>query len=234
MTSAASYPPASAVASFSTKLALLSRLLSYPAADFEQVLSMALATVGGLPLAEFQQALSELDQDQREELYTATFDVMPRCVPYVSIHLFGEENFKRGEFMAALNSQYELQQFDTEGELPDHLAVILGYAASLNEPARRELVEFCLLGPLAKIHSALPDDHPYRFALVALDDTLRGNYPGIQAPLSPLDQMRQHGLCPTVTDGCNCGPQPQPIIDGPLEHGLAAQAGGSSTSSLTF
>ena len=234
MTSATTCPPASVAASFSTKLALLGRLLSYPAADFEQVLAAALAAVGGLPLAAFQRALGELNQDQREELYTATFDVMPRCVPYVSIHLFGEENFKRGEFMAALNSQYELQQFDTAGELPDHLAVLLGYAASLDEPARRELVEFCLLGPLAKIHSALPDDHPYRFALDGLDDTLRGSYPGIQAPLSPFDQMRQHGLCPTVSDGCHCGPQPQPIIDGPLEHGLAAQAGTSSDSSPTL
>ena len=55
-------------------------------------------------LARFAAGMSPLTTDEREELYTATFDVTPACVPYVSIHLFGEENFKRGEFMAALHA----------------------------------------------------------------------------------------------------------------------------------
>lgn len=203
-------------------LALLGRLLCYPGADFDEVLAEALAGVESLALVAFRGAICALSQDEREELYTATFDVTPRCVPYVSIHLFGEENFKRGEFMAALHSQYALQGLDTGGELPDHLAVLLGYAATLGEPARRELVEFCLLGPLGKIIGSVPDEHPYRFVLTAVDATLRAHYPGIKAPLSPLEQMRQHGLCPTVADGCNCGPVPAAgarpagsILDGP-------------------
>jgi nitrate reductase delta subunit len=196
-------------------LALLGRLLAYPGADFDEILAQAQETLDSLPLLAFRSALAALTPDEREELYTDTFDVTPRCVPYVSIHLFGEENFKRGEFMAALQSQYEQAGFDSGGELPDHLAVLLRYAATLAEPARRELVEFCLLGPLAKISQALPDDHPYRFVLEAVDETLREHYPGIEAPLSPLEQMRQHGICPTVSDGCNCGPVSPPIIDGP-------------------
>lgn len=214
----------------SEALSCLGRLLSYPSADFDEAIDEALATLDSLPLLAFRSAIRELTWTQREELYTATFDVTPRCVPYLSIHLFGEENFKRGEFMAALNSQYEQSGFETEGELPDHIAILLRYAATLSDPARRELVEFCLLGPLAKITAALPDDHPYRLLLDTVDATLRGQYPGIEAPLSPLEQMRQHGLCPTVSDGCHCGPASAPIIDGPGDIDLTADAGATSHS----
>ena len=189
-----------------TNLDLLSRLLGYPGADFDDLLTQALDAMDSLPLIAFQSAMDALTHDAREELYTATFDVMPQCVPYVSIHLFGEENFKRGEFMAALHSQYAQTDFQTHGELPDHIALLLRYAATLGEPARRELVEFCLLGPLVKITAALPEDHPYRFVLDAVKETLRTAYPGIQVALSPVEQMRQHGSCPTVSDGCHCGP----------------------------
>jgi nitrate reductase assembly molybdenum cofactor insertion protein NarJ len=198
-----------------TALAVLGRLLSYPMADFDDVLDLAKESVDSLHLLAFRNAINPLTHDEREELYTATFDVTPRCVPYASIHLFGEENFKRGEFMAALHSQYEQVGFDTFGELPDHIAVLLRYASTLGEPARRELVEFCMLRPLEKITQSLPEDHPYLHILNAADETLRAHYPGIEAPLSPLDQMRQHGICPTVSDGCNCGPVSTPIIDGP-------------------
>jgi nitrate reductase molybdenum cofactor assembly chaperone len=196
-------------------LAVLGRLLEYPGTDFDDLLAHARESVDSPALVAFGQTISLLNPDEREELYTATFDVTPRCVPYASIHLFGEENFKRGEFMAALHSQYEQAAFDTCGELPDHLAVLLRYASTLGEPARRELVEFCMLHPLEKIIQSLPGDHPYFHLMNAVDETLRSHYPGIETPLSPLDQMRQHGICPTVSDGCNCGPVSTPIIDGP-------------------
>ena len=204
-------PPSSLPAT----LTALGCLLTYPGPDFDEILTQSQDAIDSLPLLAFCNALRSLTADEREELYTATFDVTPRCVPYVSIHLFGEENFKRGEFMAALHSQYEQVGFVTGGELPDHLAILLRYAATLGEPARRELVEFCLLGPVGKIMDALPDEHPYRFLLEALDESLRAHYPGIEPPLSPLEQMRQHGICPTVSDGCNC----DPIVDGPLDDG---------------
>jgi nitrate reductase molybdenum cofactor assembly chaperone len=207
-----------------TALSLLSRLLTYPSGDFDDVLVQALETMDSLPLIAFRSAMDDLTRDQHEELYTATFDVTPRCVPYTSIHLFGEENFKRGEYMAALHSQYEQVGFDPVGELPDHIAVLLRYAATLVEPARRELVAFCILGPLAKITNALPEDHPYRFVLDAVDETLRSAYPGIEVPPSPAEQMRQHGTCPTVADGCGCGLVASPIIDGPTDDDSSAEA----------
>lgn len=196
-----------APASIETILARLGLLLAYPG---EGRLTGA-GEVPGLDLT----SLEALSPDEREELYTATFDVNPRCVPYLSIHLFGEENFKRGEFMAALHRQYEMRGFDPGRELPDHIGVLLRYAAILEEPERRELVEFCILGPLGKLLASLDGAHPYRPLLVAADEALRTNYPGIRPALSPLEQMRQHGVCPTSNPGgcSSCGP----IVDGPAD-----------------
>jgi nitrate reductase delta subunit len=148
-----------------------------------------------------------LSQDEREELYTATFDVTPACVPYVSIHLFGEENFKRGEFMAALSARYAAAGFETRGELPDHLSVLLRFLAQTDEAERRELVQFCLLGPLGKMIVSLSDENPYRALLKAVREVLTVAYPDLQAALSPLEQMQSHGAaCTTADTGCGgCG-----------------------------
>jgi nitrate reductase delta subunit len=225
----------SATATLVATLGLCGRLLGYPGADFEQTLDLASATVDSHRFVAFRGAMAALTHDAREELYTATFDVTPQCVPYASIHLFGEENFKRGEFMAALHSRYELLEFATAGELPDHVAVLLRYASMLGEAERRELLEFCLLGPLAKMIRMLAENHPYRFLLEAVDELLHAHYPGLLPALSPLEQMRQHGICPTVSDACNCGPLPLAaarasarIVDGPADVDSPAEAGAPS------
>jgi nitrate reductase assembly molybdenum cofactor insertion protein NarJ len=134
-------------------------------------------------------ALDGLTQEEREELYTATFDVTPSCVPYVSIHLFGEENFKRGEFMAALHARYAQAGFDTRGELADHIAVLLRFAAHVDESERREMAEFCLMRPLEKMMAALPVTNPYRRVL----EEARGLFDGLAAVPLPVEQMQMHG-----------------------------------------
>jgi len=165
-------------------------------------------------LKHFTTAISVLAPPQREELYTATFDVTPACVLNVSIHLFGEENFKRGEFMAGLQARYSQTGFSTMGELPDHLSVLLRFAAQTDETERRELVEFCLLGPVTGMIAAFNESNPYRTLLEAVRDTLRHAYPGMQPPPSPLEQMRSHGAgCATASPACAC--VPMRINDGP-------------------
>lgn len=183
------------------QLQTLSRLLEYPAEqDYGQ----------------FSPALATLSQDEREELFTATFDVTPACVPYVSIHLFGEENFKRGEFMAALSARYAAAGFDTRGELPDHLAMLLRFLAQTDEAERRELIQFCLLGPLGKMIAALTEENPYRALLETVREVLTSAYPDLQPAPSPVEQMQTHSACNTVAAGCGgCSITP------PLHHSIA-------------
>jgi nitrate reductase molybdenum cofactor assembly chaperone NarJ/NarW len=157
-------------------------------------------------LQRFVGAMSALSPDEREELYTATFDVMPACVPYVSIHLFGEENFKRGEFMAGLQARYAEAGFSAGGELPDHLCVLLRFAAQAGETERRELVEFCLLGPLGRMMEGLSEANPYRALLESVRETLQSACPGVRPAASPVEQMRSHGTaCDGTGAGCGCG-----------------------------
>jgi nitrate reductase molybdenum cofactor assembly chaperone NarJ/NarW len=191
-----------------TQLSALALLLEYPGADFEARLSGAALgrDAATTAWARFSAGMSALSADAREELYTATFDVTPACVAYVSIHLFGEENFKRGEFMAGLRARYQEASFDCQGELPDHLSVLLRFAGSTGEAERRELVEFCLLGPINKMIAALATENPYRALLEVVRAVLQGAYPEVQPAPSPLEQMQQHGsACTTITTGCNCG-----------------------------
>lgn len=183
------------------RLHALARLLEYPGADFAARLAAA-------PPGDYA-ALAALTNDAREELFAATFDIAPSCVPYVSIHLFGEENFKRGEFMAALRARYAAAGFDSGGELPDHLAVLLRFAACVTSDEWRELTAFCLLGPLAGMLAALPAAHPYRAVLLAVERELHAVCPNVHAVPSPFEQMRTHGAgCGSCAARCEVEDEP--------------------------
>jgi nitrate reductase molybdenum cofactor assembly chaperone len=194
---------------FTTKLSALAGLLEYPGTGFGDRMSH-----GGPAAPRFAAGIASFTPDECEELYTSTFDVTPSCVLYVSIHLFGEENFKRGEFMAGLQARYQEAGFSATGELPDHLSVLLRFAAQAGNAERREIAEYCLLGPVAKMIAILNVANPYRALLEEVREALQGGYPGLQPALSPIEQMRRHGMaCDTVNTTCGCGPAQ--IRDGP-------------------
>lgn len=182
-------------------LRALATLLEYPDGQLENRLAEALQAADdpGLaptvaePLARFAAAMQAMAPARREELHAATFEVTPACVPYVSIHLFGEENYQRGAFMAALRERFHEVGFTGGNELPDHLAVLLRFAAQAGEPEGRELAEFCLLGPLDRMGSGLSESHPYRELLAAIRAAVQAGYPGLEPAPTPVDQMRQHG-----------------------------------------
>jgi nitrate reductase assembly molybdenum cofactor insertion protein NarJ len=128
---------------------------------------------GSTSLVLFQKALSGLSWDQKEEAYLRAFDITPLAVPYVSIHLFGEESYKRGEFMAKFLESHQLHGFDCGTELPDHVAVMLRFAGKLQAEERREMLELCLKEPVRKMTFSLKkSDHPYQFLLQAFLDVI--------------------------------------------------------------
>lgn len=192
----------------------LARLLEYPDAEFARGMAQCVRELRGvhaeaaglLEGAQFQ--FAALTSDQIEEIYTHTFDITPSCVAYVSIHLFGEENFKRGEFMATLKDRYTQLGFDDRGELPDHLSVLLRFAAIVDEDERRELYGFCLLSPLRKMIKSLEPSNPYTPVLRAIETALQAEFPDLEAAPLPVEQMRQSGVlnCSGFTPlACNCG-----------------------------
>jgi nitrate reductase delta subunit len=124
-------------------------------------------------LAQFRTALGDPNAPFAEESYLRAFDIAPLCVPYVSVHLFGEENYRRGEFMARLHEAYAKEGFEPGTELPDHLSVLLRFAPKLTNEERRELLGLCLRGPLEAMRGALEKaKSPYRLLLQALWETI--------------------------------------------------------------
>lgn len=189
----------------------LASCLEYPGADFMERLSFCekqLAdSLSSARFAVFSQKMGELTEEQREELFTRTLDILPSCVPYVSIHLFGEENFKRGELMARLSHEYAQRGFDAGGELPDHLVTLLRYVAVLPRDEFRDLAEYCLLGPIASMISAVGASNPYCALLESLQAVIKAEFPGLVPVPLPRErnfknQMAQRGEITACGSGC--------------------------------
>lgn len=104
-----------------------------------------------------------------QEYYVQTFDLMPSCSLYISVHLFGEESFKRAELMAGLRGAYESRGVCATTELPDHLAVVLRQSPRLTDEEWSELVHLCLLPALTiMIRKLEKGANPYSFLLKTL------------------------------------------------------------------
>lgn len=110
-----------------------------------------------------------------EEVYTSTFDLQPVCWPYVGYQLFGE-SYKRGMFMASLRGTYRHCNYDPGDELPDHIAVVLGFLGSswqMEPEVARDLLHVCLKPALVGMLQAMGKARsPYRAVLEALAEVV--------------------------------------------------------------
>ena len=118
---------------------LFADLVGYPT---PALAGQALETAAGVEVAqaaallhEFHSFVEQASPARLEELYTGTFDLQAVCYPYVGYHLFGE-SYKRGMFMAQLSAGYRERGFSAGKELPDHVAVILRFLATVHAAER--------------------------------------------------------------------------------------------------
>ena len=154
-------------------LALLGEVLAHPDAGTRSRLGhftrLAAATPTAAAAAEaFCAEVRDLSLDALGEIYTRTFDVMPSCVPYLSVHLFGEESFHRARLMSGLHEALHAARVDARGELPDHLAVVLRAAPALDPDLWADLVDFVVRASLHAMSELLATtDNPYRHLLRA-------------------------------------------------------------------
>ncbi len=139
----------------------LGACLEYPSEDSQGYVQMAMkqsesvsAEAAGY-LKDFYAQVGALDIPVQQEHYVKTFDVMPQCSLYLSIHLFGEESFKRAELMTGLKSVYEKHGPFGMTELPDHLGVVLKLNSLFEDSEWFELVTFCISQALPKMIAEL-------------------------------------------------------------------------------
>ncbi|MCZ7545965.1 MAG: nitrate reductase molybdenum cofactor assembly chaperone [Anaerolineae bacterium] len=132
-------------------------------------------------LGEFAAFVAATPPGRLEEIYTAAFDLDATYYPYVSYHLLGE-SYTRSAFIVELKARYQVQGFDVENELPDHLVVILRFLAGCDDAAlAAELIDDALRPALARMvgQEAAEDANPYRAVLQALHLALEPQAAGV-------------------------------------------------------
>ncbi len=136
---------------------LFADLLEYPQSDLTESVREceALVSPGNPEAAALLDPLRSFVADAPlgdiQELYTRTFDLDATYHPYVGHHLFGE-SYKRSAFMVGLKERYKAYDFVVEGELPDHLAVMLRYLSLCEDDDQvAEIVRDAMVPALEKM-----------------------------------------------------------------------------------
>jgi len=147
----------------------LARLLDYPQGkeelqkSYESVATYLRQSGIASPVAPFGELVRSSTLAELQEDYVAHFDFNPAAAPYLGHHLYGD-NQKKGAYMIKVKQEYGRYDFEPEGnELPDHLAVLLGFLAHLSsrgeDAARRQFIEEMVLPGLNKlVASCAPRD----------------------------------------------------------------------------
>lgn len=159
----------------------LGSCLEYPVNDSRETLQSLIQQIASVRdpaciyLKEFLSQMETMELSKRQEYYVQSFDLTPHCSLYLSVHLFGEESFKRSELMVGLKGAYEKHGAIPITELPDHLAVVLKQNALLSEEEWSEIVSMCILPVLPKMIVKLERfNNPYALVLKAVQALLMG------------------------------------------------------------
>jgi nitrate reductase delta subunit len=168
-------------------LAALAELLAYPRPEPDAT-TQALARArrdapegAASPLARFATWVERTGATEREEAYSATFDLAPKAPPYVGHQLCGESTV-RGAFLARLVQIHAAYGFRTAGELPDHLSEVLRFLAVADGQERDELLRDGAIVAVDKMLEAMDRSDPHRDLLVAAAAVLRVD-PGAELPV---------------------------------------------------
>ncbi|WP_024287557.1 nitrate reductase molybdenum cofactor assembly chaperone [Cellulomonas sp. KRMCY2] len=154
-------------------------LLEYPSVELLELLPQlrsAVEEVGDrfrLPLLQVVDHLADRPLTELEAQYVTTFDLRRKCALYLTYYAYGDTR-KRGVALVEFKQAYRAAGFElAEAELPDHLAVVLEFAATgdaesgirllLEHRAGLELLRLALLdagspyvGALAAVSATLP------------------------------------------------------------------------------
>lgn len=155
-----------------------SALLAYPDEQTQAALPVLREVVDTLPTGRRDPLLRFLEDAGRRSVleraahYTEVFDHQRRCCLYLTYYAHGDTR-KRGVALLAFKRTYAGAGLTlAENELPDHLAVVLEFAASVGTRAARQLLLDHRAG-VELLRLALEDrSSPYALVLQAVCATL--------------------------------------------------------------
>lgn len=172
-------------------------MLDYPTADFRQRLETLWTELQrrfpacAATLRDFRAFVHETAPEALQEYYTRTFDINPVTALDVSHHIFGD-TYKRGQFLAQMREELEKLGLADRPELPDFLPLVLYYLAkSMDEEARRELVELIFLPALAQMERALSEGmNAYAAPVRLLKEVLMHDFDIAELPRVPASSEK--------------------------------------------
>lgn len=193
-----------------------SLLLAYPGPDWPRRLETVRAALHAQPgeqaalLRQFVTHVRDMDALALAARYVDTFDRSPRRTLHLTYYTDGDTR-RRGGTLAALKSRYRTAGWEPgEDELPDHLPVMLEFAARSPEPGRRLLTEY--RAALEMLGFALDEyGSPYARILEAVCRTLPGPRP---ADRSAARRLARTGPPPLETVGLDVFPTPRTQTQG--------------------
>lgn len=152
-----------------------SLLLSYPDADRLRVATELIEHAEDAVRQHLRQtltAITALEPMRAAQLYVETFDLRRRATLYLTYWTAGDTR-NRGQAMLAFSQAYrDAGAAPPAGEAPDHLVVVLEFAATRNAELGRQLLA-AHRTPLDVVHRALCDTgSPYAPAVAAVLTTL--------------------------------------------------------------
>ncbi len=109
---------------------LLAKLFKYPEEDFIahvneiQNFLNEFYPEAGTELKPFSEHIAKCSLDERQELFTKTFDVQPICYLDLGYVMFGED-YKRGAFLLSMQTEQLRIQNDCGTDLPDNICNVL-------------------------------------------------------------------------------------------------------------
>lgn len=148
---------------------LASLLLDYPSPELlDRASALSRQLAAGDPLGELAAHLLEADPLARQSYYVETFDHRRRCPLYLTYFAHGDTR-KRGQALLRFKQVYAAHGVRlTDAELPDHLCVVLEFAATVDLAAGRQLLLDHRAG-LEVLRLSLRDlGSPYHLALEAV------------------------------------------------------------------
>jgi nitrate reductase delta subunit len=162
---------------------LLAALLRYPEdgyTDAAELCSEALSKndrEAAMLMGQFLAQTRDFSVEELQELYTATFDLDPKCALEVGWHLFGE-NYERGEFLVKMRGELRRLGIGESTELPDHITHALEAIGRMEPDEAGEFATACLFPALDKMYAGLQGrSNPFEHVLLAVARVLERRYP---------------------------------------------------------
>src|SRR5581483_2598847 len=170
----------------------LVELLRYPDAHYAEHLAAACSRIESETPAIAENlrkagvVLAALATEQLEEQFTNAFDLNPVCCLEIGWHLFGE-NYDRGAFMARLRRELKDHGVPENGDLPDHLTLVLRLLARMEPAEAEDFYAACVAPALDKMRAAFRSQLSNAFApvLIAICDWLQFHYGALLAGQPP-------------------------------------------------